>query len=37
MFENKACKNFNAQYTNVYEKLKFLQQRSYRTLWTDTN
>ena len=25
MFENKACKNFKSQYTNVYEELKFLQ------------
>src|SRR6056297_3328888 len=37
MFEIKARKNFKPQYTNVFEDLKFLQQRRYRTLWTDTN
>ena len=37
MFGNKMCENFNPQYTDVYEELKFLQYRSYRTLWTDTN
>ncbi len=37
MFEIKARKNFKPQYTNVFEDLKFLQQRRYRTLWTDSN
>jgi hypothetical protein len=32
-----ARKNFKPQYTSVYEDLKFLQQRRYRTLWTDYN
>jgi len=36
MFEIKACKNFKPQHTKVSEDLKFLQQRGYRTLWTDT-
>jgi hypothetical protein len=37
MFEIKTRKNFKPQYTSVYEDLKFLQQRRYRTLWTDSN
>jgi hypothetical protein len=36
MFEIKALKNFNPQYTKVFENLKFLQQPRYRTLWIDT-
>ena len=35
-FESKARKNLKTQYTSVFEELRFLQQCSYRTLWTGT-